>query len=145
MKYITLSLVTLLFITPTLALAQAGGLVPCGGSAEDPCTTKDVIALVAQLVDFLITMLGVIAVIALVYAGFKMVVSRGNESEWKQAKAIFTNVVIGIIIILASWLIVDTVMRGLTGDGLQYWSSELSDVSDPEDCRDTGHCTGGRF
>ena len=119
MKFLSISLLSLSLFIPQLVLAQAGGLVPCSGP---DCTTDSVVALVANLISFLISMLGVIAVIVLVVVGFRMVVSRGNESEWTRAKEMFGNVVIGIILILAAWLIVDTIMRGLTGEGLNYWA-----------------------
>lgn len=104
------------------ALASAAGLVPCGGTGEAPCTTDFIAPFVAKLIKFLFGALGVIATIVMVYAGFRMVVSAGNESEWTAAKKMFTNVVIGIILILASWLIVDTILQTLTGKGLNEWS-----------------------
>jgi hypothetical protein len=119
---------------PSLALAQAGGLVPCGGQTGDPCNTNDVVGFANSLIDYLIKALGVIAVIVMVYAGFKLVVSAGNESEWGKAKELFTNVIIGIILILAAWLIVDTVLKGLTGRGLGDWTEELQ-MRDPDPSR----------
>ncbi len=103
-------------------VVSAAGLVPCGGPGEAACNTDFVVSFVSGLINFLISMLGVIAMIVLVYAGFRMVVSMGNEAEWTKAKSLFTNVIIGIILILAAWLIVDTIMRVLTGEGLNYWS-----------------------
>lgn len=118
------------------------------------CTTEHAIAFAAGLINFLISMLGVVAVIALVYVGFKMVTSRGDTGAWKNAKNMFTNVVIGIIIILGAWVAVDTVLKILTDrGGLEEWSSELgTDIDTYEDgclagSRDpnTGYCTGGGF
>ena len=118
MKAIFLGMIMVSVLLPETVLAQAGGLVPCSGP---DCTTAHVSTFANGLINFLISMLGVIAVIALVFAGFKMVMSQGNEAEWGKAKEMFTNVVIGIIIILAAWLIVDTLLKGLTGSGLDVW------------------------
>jgi len=109
-----------LFCLPLVVGAQDSGLVPCGYGG-DLCDTSDAVAFVNNLISFLIQMLGVIAVIALVITGFKLVLSAGNESEWTAAKERFTNIVIGIVIILAAWLIVDTIMSALTGEGLDVW------------------------
>lgn len=119
--------VVALFVSPIVVTAQAGGLVPCSGP---DCTTASVVALVAKLMDYLIKMLGAIAAIALVYAGFKMVTSQGNENAWKSAKEVFGNVIIGIVIILSAWLVVDLILKGLTGKGLEEWSGDFSIVKD---------------
>lgn len=108
---------------PLITFAQAGGLVPCSGP---DCTTAHVSAFANGLIAWLISMLGVIAVIMLVYAGFRMVVSRGDVGEWGKAKEMFTNVIIGIIIILAAWLVIDTILKGLTNRGLNDWTDELN-------------------
>lgn len=109
-----------LMFLPALVMAQDSGLIPCG-YGDNPCDTGDVATFVNKLISFLITMLGTIAVIVMVYAGFLLVTSGGDEGKWTKAKELFTNVVIGIVIILAAWLIVDTIMSALTGNGLDFW------------------------
>ena len=123
MRAYILVAVTFLAILPVVVTAQAGGLVPCSGP---DCTTESVVGLVNNLIGWLISALGVIAVIVMVYAGFKLVMSAGNENEWGKAKELFQNVIIGIILILAAWLIIDTVLKGLTGKGLDGWTKELA-------------------
>ena len=130
----------ILVALPSLVFAQDGGLVTCGGGTGDTCDTNDVVTFAQGLIEFLIKGLGVIAVIVMVYAGFKLVVSAGNESEWTKAKELFTNVIIGIILILAAWLIIDTVLKGLTGKGLPDWSSELSTPAGREASRQSTYC-----
>ena len=110
----------LLIVLPVTVLAQGNGLVPCG-RGDDMCGTEDIVPLVDGVVRFLITILSALAVIVMVYAGFQMVTSGGDETKWRQAKGMFTNVVIGIIIVLAAWLIVDTILEVVTGTGLSGW------------------------
>ena len=113
-------LVFLLIASPIAALAQAG-LVPCNGV---DCNTCDIILLVNGLISFLVTMLSIIAVIVMVYTGFLMVTSGGDETKWTAAKGYFTNVVIGIVLVLAAWLIVDTLLGMLTKQGgLEFWGN----------------------
>ena len=64
-----------------------------------------------------------------VYAGVKMVISSGNSHALQDAKDMFTNAFIGLFIILAAWLMVDTLLRyfllnGETGniEGYGPWS-----------------------
>ncbi len=120
MKYIAMFAPLLLVLMPVVVFGQSNGLVPCGYD-NNPCDTGDAVAFVNGLISFLITMLGVIAVIVLVIVGVQMVVSAGDPSAMKAAKDRFTNIVVGIIIILAAWLVVDTIMRMLTGSGLDVW------------------------
>lgn len=97
------------------------GLVPCSGP---DCNTCSVIQLVNNVISFLVTILSVLAVIVLVFAGFKMVTSGGNQTAWEDGKSMFGNVIIGIIIVLAAWLIVDTLLGMLTRQGgLEFWGT----------------------
>lgn len=101
-----------------------GGLVPCDGGPGDACTWSDFVQLFDNVVFWLITFLAVIAVIMFVIVGFKLVTSAGNKEAWETAKKMFTNVFIGIILVLAAWLIVDTALRTLTGKGINDWIPE---------------------
>ncbi len=116
----------LLMATPVLVLpdgvtgmsvvyAQNEGLVPCDGSPENPCDACALVTLADTLISFLFTVLTLIVVLMIVYTGFKLVVSQGDPGAWSGAKSMFTNVVIGFVIILAAWLIVDTFMKVLVG------------------------------
>jgi|GEM_PF-549734 len=119
-------LIGLILFSPLLV--SAAGLVPCGSAGEAMCTTADFVTMVNGLINFLFSMLGIIAVIALVITGFRMVTSAGNESEWGKAKQMFTNIIIGVVIILTAWLIIDTILTALTGGGLDEWSGGLGDT-----------------
>jgi hypothetical protein len=121
MRILTLLVPLLITVLPLVAMGQGAGLVPCGNAGQPMCDTSFVAIFANGLINFLITMLGVIAVIVLVISGFQMVVSAGDPGAWKTAKERFTNIVIGIIIILAAWLVVDTIMNVLTGQGLNFW------------------------
>ena len=121
MKIFLHPLVFFLLLSPLIVFGQEGGLVPCG-TGDNMCDTDDFMKLIDNLVNFLFTFLSIIAVIVLVVVGFRMVTSRGNEEEWKKAKSMFANVVIGIILVLAAWVIVDTLLKTLTGKDLNFWS-----------------------
>lgn len=108
-----------LVFLPVAALGQdvETGLVTCGYN-NNPCDTTDVVNFVNGLIKFLISLLAIIAVIMLTITGFQMVVSGGNSNQMGVLKDRLTNIIIGIIIILAAWLVVDKIMEMLTGKGL---------------------------
>lgn len=112
----------ILILLPVAALGQnvETGLVTCGYNGN-PCDTTDVVNFVNGLITFLISLLAVIAVIMLTITGFQMVVSGGNSSQMGVLKSRLTNIIIGIVIILAAWLVVDTIMKMLTDKGLNVW------------------------
>ena len=92
-----------------------------------------VIDIINRIISFLITIAIVfIAPLMIAYAGFLYVVNPVNASGISEAKKILTNTVVGIVIALAGWLIVDAIMAVLynantpnpTGGGvLGTWSN----------------------
>lgn len=107
--YIFLLGIFVIVIMPNIATAA---IVPCEG---DSCTACELITLGNNIIKFLI-MVGVLfATILLMYAGYLMVSAQGNRAKIENARSIFTNVVIGISIMLLAFLIVDTFMKTFLG------------------------------
>lgn len=107
-------LLSFLFVfAPTVNAAGpfTGQIVPCGTSTTAPCGYCDLFTLAQNIMNFLVYIAVFVAVLLFVYAGFKLITSGGNQAALTQAKGIFTSVVIGLVITLGSWLIVDTVMK----------------------------------
>ncbi len=106
--------------TLTLAAPAAAGLVTCSGTE---CNFCDLAAMVNNIINWLFGFLVLAAVLLFVEAGFRLVTSGGNEDALKYAKNRLTYVVIGFLIMLVSWTVVDTVLQGLTGQGMSVWGS----------------------
>lgn len=90
-----------------LSFAQTdGGLVNCDG-VDVPCDFNKFVELinkVLKMVLFDFTM--PLTVILFVYAGYLLMTSGGDTTKVKQAKKIFTNVLIGFAIALTAYLMV---------------------------------------
>lgn len=108
-------LVGFFYLLPLLGFAA--GLVPCGGAEEPACQTCHVMDLVNNVIGWLVMILGTIAAIIIVYAGFKLVMSGGNRHAMEDAKELIRNMLIGYVIVLAGWLLIDTGMKMLLTDG----------------------------
>jgi len=126
------------FVLPTEVIAQQGsalsvygealknqsaqtGLVTCTGLDCDACKFAD---MVNGIINWLFGFMAVLAVIVLAVAGFRLVTSGGDVSAMSWAKERIKFVIIGFLLMLASWLIVDTLLRGLTGNqGLEVWGT----------------------
>lgn len=121
--YLCLILLTVLFLYPLLPqFAFAQGLVPCSGSE---CGTCQLVTLAENIIDILIIIMVGIAAILIAYAGYLMVISAGNASKFQRGKGIFTNVIIGLIIMLVAWLIIDTMLRTLLPNGVVAQNASL--------------------
>ncbi len=112
-----LALLVLVFAAP--AFAHAAGIPNFGviiPQQIDLCAANwaGLITVVNNLITFAITMLIVfVAPLAFAYAGFLYVLNPVNAEGKTQARKVMMNVVIGIVVSLAGWLIVDAVMAVL--------------------------------
>lgn len=86
---------------PSLIAAQTGG-------------ESDLKSFVLTIVNFILLFLGFICVMFIIYAGFLYITSGTSDDGPENAKKIITNSIIGIIIILASFAIVNTVLQATT-------------------------------
>lgn len=96
-------------------------LVSCGTQAN-PCDFCDVVITIDNIVGFIIGISVTLFLLVIVYAGFSLITSGGDTSQLDRAKRLLTNGVVGIIIIIASWFIIDTVLKLTTGDKLGVWN-----------------------
>lgn len=106
----------LLLVLPTDVVTAQGGFVTCSGT---DCSACNFVQLLNLLIQWLLGIVFVVFAALMTVAGFGLVTSGGNQAALDAAKSKFTNAIIGIIIMLAAWLIVDTLLRGtLAGGGV---------------------------
>jgi len=136
--------------------ASAQGLAQLAQCSGPDCGTCNVMYMANGIIIWLIGFLFLIFAILVMRAGIKLVVSAGNPSALTSAKESFTNAIIGFIIILAAWLIVDTLMRALVGTpdnpgqlqvegsrtGFLFWSEvQCTFQYQPQECTEQNRCT----
>ena len=87
------------------------------------CGTCEFVQTVNNVIQFAVEISVLLAVLVFVWAGFLMVTSRGDTGQIQKAKGMFANVVIGLVILLAAFLIVNTILAGLlkSGSGVLNW------------------------
>lgn len=69
---------------------------------------------IVKLVRIALGFIGIIAIIFVLYAGFLWMTSAGNEQKIAQAKKTLVNAIIGLIIILSSFLIVSFIINKMS-------------------------------
>ena len=84
--------------------ANTGGLNEVGKTAYGSTNTPtDIRIIVARIIRVVLGLLGIIALVIIIYAGFKWMTAGGEEEKITTAKNQLTNGVIGLIIILAAY------------------------------------------
>jgi len=111
-------LTTVFFSVPFYSHAR--GLVPCGGykdaagtQREDPCNVCDMFSIVAIVTNWLIAAAGVYAVFQIVNAGFWLVISMGNEENIKKWRGALSNAVIGFVLVMIAYILINTTVNYL--------------------------------
>jgi hypothetical protein len=81
------------------------------------CTFSDVLKTINNLITFLITRLFVpIVILLFMYAGYQYITAQGNPSKKANLKKLVFNILIGMLLVLCSWLIVKVIMTVLVKD-----------------------------
>lgn len=95
-----------------------GGLVPCG--KDKPCELKELVQVAVNIFNFLIKVGGAATVLAVVISGIRYFVAvfEGASSQAiGAAKTSLGYAILGTIILLTSYVVVNTVFRVLGGTG----------------------------
>ena len=100
--------ILLLIAVPNFAVAQ--GLVPMQCESPQSCGTCEFVQLINNVINFLITFAVIAATLLIMYAGFRLVTSGGDVSAKTAAKSMMSNVLIGIVLVLTGFLIINTVL-----------------------------------
>lgn len=112
-KYFVATIVFLLLgSVATIVSAEDTGLVTCSGPDCDFCTF---ISMVEKVGNFIVGLLIIVSVIMLAWTGIEMAAAAaGGKTDAHQIlKGRMLNIVIGFLLIIAAWTIVDTVLKAL--------------------------------
>jgi hypothetical protein len=108
--------------TPT---TQSGGvnltvdptkIVPIVGKLENPLKFENTEDLLVSIINWFLALAGTVAVLFTIYGGFLYITSAGDPEKSKKATSTIRNAVIGLAVIILSYLIVATVVNILSGE-----------------------------
>lgn len=122
-----IALLSLVVLSPIVAFGAAGSATPPSGTGasgsatppadkpvptlENPLKVNSVECLVDLVITIALRVAAIIAVLALIWVGFKFVAAQGNPGKIQEAQQMLLAVVIGIAIVFGSKVIID-VVRG---------------------------------
>ena len=121
------------FLSTFLSLALVVGLSFASaalGIVKDPLglsyaegtglTNQDIRFTIARIINISLSLLGIIVVVIIIYAGFEWMTAGGSEDKVSSAKQRIAYAVIGLAIILSAYAITNFVVKNLsqaTGSG----------------------------
>lgn len=112
-----LALVPALFFAPQAhAVELDRGLEDVGGSAG--LQQADLPTVIGQLIGVVLSFLGIVFLLLIIYAGFLWMTAGGNTDKVGKAKKLLINGVIGLILILAAFAISSFVLNAISQTGL---------------------------
>ncbi|HEY4487034.1 MAG TPA: hypothetical protein VJB70_04895 [Candidatus Paceibacterota bacterium] len=118
--FFTAFLIAFIVLVPSIVFAQnilTEGIVPCGDDGEPSCDFGQLIQLVQNLITFALIIAAPLAAIMFAYAGFLYLTAAGETGKISKAHSVFMTVFWGIVIVLAAWLIVNTIFEAVANKG----------------------------
>lgn len=113
---ITLGIISifLTFLFAPNASAQYGAILPaCIQNGN--CGLCDFLVTFANIANYMLGALGSCALLLFVYGGIIWLTASGSVERIKKGKDILVNTIIGMIIVMFSWQIINLVISSLTG------------------------------
>lgn len=102
------------FLLPQSVLAnEAIDNLVSVGTATGLNTNQTPTGIVVRTINAILGLVGAIFIIFIIWAGFKWMTSQGNADQVKKAKETILNSVIGLAVIIASYVITFTIMNVL--------------------------------
>lgn len=110
-------------------LVCSGGICqPSSGGSRDPDPfgvedakdinvgqNTDLKGSIASVVNIALGFLGILAVIIILYAGFKWMTASGNEDQVGEARKMLLQAVIGLVIVMIAWIVTNFVTSQIGG------------------------------
>src|SRR3989344_465021 len=105
--------IVFVFVFALAPVALAQFQTPSSGNTGLPNDTS-ISGFIMKIINIALAVAGLIAVLFLIIGGFRYITSAGNEETAEQAKKIITNAIIGIVVIILSFVIVHVISNALT-------------------------------
>ena len=102
----------LILIGLSLSNPSSAALVRCRD-----CTISNLWTTIMNLINFLLTWSGLVAIIFVIWGGWQMLTSGGNEETVTAGKTTFSNAIIGFFLIMTAFVLLNFIVSLAFGDG----------------------------
>ena len=110
-RFISLAVLSVIFMPLYACLALEVGISEVEGTLE--LGQRDIRSTIASIINVAMGLLGIVAVVIVLYGGFTWMTAGGNEEKVGTAQKIIVSGIIGLALILASWAIARFVLESL--------------------------------
>ncbi len=106
-------------VIPRVADAQLVNefVTRCPADTGVRCTEGNISQIFRLIISWALAIAFIAAVIMLIWGGFRYITSAGNDDQAKTARGTIVNALIGIVIIILSYIIVQIVWKFVAGTG----------------------------
>ncbi|MFC1640781.1 hypothetical protein ACFL2D_01885 [Patescibacteria group bacterium] len=87
-----------------------------GGEIEGVRQENDILPIVFDVINWILIITGAFAILMLIIGGFRYITSAGNDKQVQAAKTTMTYAIVGLVIVLLSYVIAATINSILVGD-----------------------------
>jgi len=105
----------LIAASPALAQSTGAGLNAVGNAAGIASGTTDLYTIIGRIINVALGFTGIILLGLLMYAGYEWMTSGGDAKKVDTAKTRIRNAIIGLIIIMSAFAIVNFILNALLG------------------------------
>jgi len=102
--------------------AKCGGIAIVTGGPTGPCSFCDAVIVSSNIITYLTELAIVIAVAMIAYGAILMMISAGNQTKFADGRSTMTSAIIGLVVTLSAWLIVNTILHLLSGNSPIPWN-----------------------
>jgi len=95
-------------------VARAGLLTGVACPTSIACNSGDLPALIVGITNLILAVAGAIAVLFVIIGGFQYITSAGNEERAEAGKRTLQNAIIGVVVIVLSFVIIAVVSNELS-------------------------------
>lgn len=147
MKYLPIALFSFLIVaTPAqaanLPLFNPDFTIVPEACHSCPCSFAGTLQLVQNVMNVMIAFGVLIIILVIVTAGFQFLMSASNPHGRENAKSTFVKAIIGFLVVISAWLVVDFIMKTLYNDeGVFGPWNEIIMSDDPEMCIESHEAT----
>jgi hypothetical protein len=103
----------LLAVAPSSLAIETGLNETANSAGFSTKGTPSITTIVGRVIQSVLSLVGVVFLVLLIYAGFRWMTAGGNKDAISEAKGMLTNAVIGLIIVLAAYSITNYVMSAV--------------------------------
>ena len=117
--YKTISTIVVVAIAALLignsALAIAGNGLVLPNSVNGTSSEDNAYELLETVTNWVLGIVGAVAVLFIIYGGFRYITSQGNQQQMDTAKNILIKAIIGLVIVVVAYVIVRIIVAALAG------------------------------